>query len=77
MSNFSWLARCRPIASPSRSSSVAIQVFSADSESLFSSESTFFLSGETTYLGANPLAISIQSSLVGRSTVCPYEALTS
>ena len=77
MSSPSWLARCRPIASPSRSSSVAIRVFSADFESDFSSEITLFLSGETTYSGRNQFSILIPIHFVGRSTVCPYDALTS
>jgi hypothetical protein len=77
ISNFNWFAKCRQIASPSRSSSVAIHVFSADSESLFNSESTLLLSGETTYLGSKLCSTSIHNSLTGRSTVCQNEAFTS
>ena len=71
ISSPSWLAICRPIASPSRSSSVAIRVFSADLERDLSSEITLFLSGETTYSGRNQFSILIPIHLVGRSTVCP------
>jgi len=77
ISSPNWFATCRPIASHSRSSSVAIQTLSAPLAKDFSSLTTLVLSGETMYLGANPFLISIPISFWGRSTTCPNDALTS
>ena len=71
ISSPSWFAICHQIASPSRSSSVAIQVWSTFFEIALSSESTLFLSGETTYSGWKSFWTSIHKPFVGRSTVWP------
>ncbi len=77
ISSPNWFATCRPIASPSRSSSVAIQTFLAFFAKDLSSEITFFLSGETSYCGKKLFSISIQRDFWGRSTTCPNDAFTS
>jgi hypothetical protein len=64
------------MASHSRSSSVAIHTLSHLLAMLFNSETTFFLSAETQYLGSKLLAISIHNSFAGRSEICQKEALT-
>ncbi len=68
--------RCQPMASPSRSSSVAIHIFSASLASFLSSVTRFFLSGVISYSGINPHPISIPIRFSGRSRMCPNDAST-
>ena len=44
--------RCQAMASPSRSSSEASHTMSASPAAFFSSATSFFLSGDTSYFGA-------------------------
>ena len=62
----SW-ARCQPMASPSRSGSVAMYSASTFSAAFFSSSSTFFLAGSTLYSGLKPFFSSTPSLDLGRS----------
>src|SRR3990172_5797378 len=71
----SW-ARCQPIASPSRSGSVATYSASAFSEAFFSSSSTFRFAARTRYSGLKPFFTSTPSRDLGRSRTCPMQALT-
>src|SRR5215470_7714956 len=71
----SW-ARCQPIASPSRSGSVATYKMSARSAAFLSSSRIFFLLGATTYFGLKPFLGSTPSADLGRSRTWPIEAFT-
>ncbi len=77
ISSHNCWATCRPIASPSRSSSVAIHTLSDFFAKDFNSERTLVLSGETTYLGWKLFFTSTPNSFWGRSTTWPNDALTS
>src|SRR3990170_2366179 len=71
----SW-ARCQPIASPSRSGSVATYSASAFSAAFFSSSTTFRFAARTRYSGLKPFFTSTPSRDLGRSRTCPMQALT-
>src|SRR3990170_1239162 len=71
----SW-ARCQPIASPSRSGSVATYSASAFSAAFFSSSTTFRFVARTRYSGLKPFFTSTPSRDLGRSRTCPMQALT-
>src|SRR5262249_31076861 len=71
----SW-ARCQPMASPSRSGSVAMNSESDFSAAFLRSSSTFFLAGEAREAGVKLFVSSTPSLLVGRSRTWPMEAFT-
>src|SRR4029434_1326513 len=71
----SW-ARCQPMASPSRSGSVAMYSDVTFSAAFLRSSRTFFLAGSTLYSGLNPFFSFTPRLDLGRSRTCPIEALT-
>ena len=75
-SNHNACATCQPIASHSRSSSVANHTPSASFTCFLSSAITFLFSGVTSYVGSKSFLISIHIVLAGKSDTCPYDALT-
>ena len=71
MSNFKVWKRCQAIASPSLSSSLANQTKSDFFTKDFNSDTIFFLSSVTIYLGLKLLSILTPNSFDGRSEICP------
>jgi hypothetical protein len=77
LGNFNIFDICHAIASHSRSSSVANQTLSNDFIIFLNSFTTFFLSGDTSYVGSNQFSISTHNFFFERSTTCHIDAFTS
>lgn len=77
MSNFNSRHKCHPIASHSRSSSVAIQTRFIAFAALLKAVTTAFLSGLTIYVGAKSFSLSIALFHFSRSVICHILATTS
>ena len=69
-------ATCQPIASPSRSGSVATKTSDTFCAASFSSLRTFLRLAMGSYTGTKPSSTSTPSLLFGRSRMCPIEAMT-